>query len=275
MKNKPFGSCLSIRGKVIEYWNKAGLCSENSSTSYEDPSIAECTNFVESSFLKELICQDLEFKSQNELTIGIDIGAGLGRFTLLMSHHLNCVYALEPAKNLYEILSQKCCGSTNILVYNEDFEFFDTSKKFDYSVVSGLLYFYDDEMVATMISKLSRYMKPGGLIIIRDFIIEKGSLKLPSSYVNGWFCHYRDIEYWKALAENYNCIYVETFQVKPSYPFSKFMNLFSKFGLTRVFRSNFIKRKFYYQLLRNKEQQTIDYSNKIQTVFITLKLNDV
>ena len=219
MKNK---EDKNRREQIIKYWNKAGLCSFDSSTSHVDSHIASCDNFIESRLLEEL----LENRSKN--TLGLDIGAGLGRFTAVMARHLNHVHALEPAENLYHKLKDNCSEFGNVKVFNSDFESFDIQNNYDISIVSGLLYLYPNEMVHDLLKKLVDSLNVGGVILIRDFIVKEGGEQIPSSYIEGSFCYYRDSQYWKDLAQEYDLRLLSIFQSRPSYRFKKLLWLCGK-----------------------------------------------
>ena len=57
-----------LRDQIIEYWNRSGICTFDSSTCAGDPYLASCDNFIESGLLAELIEEECSKDG-----LGIDI----------------------------------------------------------------------------------------------------------------------------------------------------------------------------------------------------------
>ena len=255
-----------LKEQIIKYWDKAGLCSFDSSTCAGDPYLASCDNFIESCLIEEIIEKECPKDGS-----GIDIGAGLGRFTVVLARHLNLVHSLEAAKNIYYKLADNCAAFSNVKTFNIDFESFNTNEDYNIAVVSGLLYLYPDNMVHEFFEKLVNHLKPGSVVVIRDFIVKKGVKEVPSSYIERGFCYYRNLQYWKRISKSFNLRLTEVFQSKPSYPFKRLLWLYSKLGLMRIFSVNIIKKMLYRNVKVKKERGVIDFSSEIQTVFIVIR----
>ena len=270
MKNKDPWSKMQrapeLKEQIIKYWDKAGLCSFDSSTCGGDPFLASCDNFIESHLLEELI----EKECRND-TLGIDIGAGLGRFTVILARHLDCVHALEPAKNIYHKLADMCAEFNNVETFNTDFESFNTNGKYDIAVVSGLLYLYPDNMVNEFLKKLIDHLEPSGVVVIRDFIVRTAIKQIPSAYIKGGSCYYRNLQYWERVAKSFDLYLIGLFQSKPVYPFKRLLRQYSKLGMTRIFGVDIIKRQLYKHVKAKKDKGLIDFSSEIQTVFIVMR----
>jgi len=260
---------LDFQKKIIEYWDKAGICSFDSSTCAGDKYLASCTNFVESRLLEGLLARHGYNGGKG---MGVDIGAGLGRFTVIMSRHLGSVHALEPAKSLYPELVSNCSGLDNVRVFNEDFEAFNIQEDYDAAVMSGVLYLYSDNMVTDSLKKLAEHFRPGSIIVIRDFIAKDQTRQVPSSYIDGGFCYYRDISYWTGLAKEHGFELVEVFQAKPTYPVPKLMRLLGITGLRRLFNVPLVKRIMYQNTETKRRKGVLDYSSSpILTVFLVMR----
>lgn len=255
--------------QIIAYWDRAGISSFDSSTSNENQHIASCTNFTESSLLNGFLKRQ---GFSNEIGSGIDIGAGLGRFTTVMAENLFSVYALEPAGHIYSELMANCSKLNNVKTYQTDFESFECQEDFDVAVISGVLYFYSDDMVKNAFKKLSEHCKSGSEIIVRDFITNDGTKRIPSSYISGGFCYYRDTSYWKKLASEYGFDLIEVFQSKPSYPGLKLFWFMRKAGLLRLFGFTGIKRLMYQKTEKKRKKGALDFrSSPILTVFMVMR----
>jgi hypothetical protein len=258
-----------LKERIIEYWDKAGICSFDSSNTSTEPHLASCDNFTESRLLEELL-------ERNEISkkdaSGIDIGAGLGRFTVVLARHLKLVHALEPAKSLCSNLVTNCADFSNVKVFNVDFESFDAQEDYNLAVISGVFSLYPDDMVRPFLKKLSNHVKAGGLLLIRDFVIEDGTEKVPSSYIKGDFCYYRSVQYWLKLAQDYNFELLEKFQSRPYFLTPKLLQLASNLGLLRLYSLNIVKNKLYRDLKAKREKGILDFRNSpILNVFMVMQ----
>ena len=101
--------------------------------------------------------------------------------------------------------------------------------------------------------------------------MKTGIKQIPSSYIEGGFCYYRDSQYWADLAQECGIVLSGIFQSKPSYPFKRLLWLYSKLGLMRIFSVNIIKKVLYRNVKVKKERGVIDFSSEIQTVFIVMR----
>ncbi len=258
----------NLRKQIIEYWNNEGFCSFDSSTSRGNVYISSCNNFIESKLLENLLIMRNKEKKAS-VSNGIDIGAGLGRFTVILARNLKSVHALEPANNLYHKLIVNCLDFSNVEVFNTDFESFDIEKDYNVVVVSGLLYLYPAHDVHKFFKKLLNYLEDDGVIIIRDFISKSGEKTVSSVYIKDSFCYYRDVHYWDNIAKSFGLELIEVFQSKPSYPFKSFQSIYDRLG--RIFNTDIVKKILYKDIKRKKEKGIIDFSNGIQTVFIVMR----
>lgn len=262
-------SDISLQQQIVDYWNKAGIFSFDSSTCAGNPYIAACTNFTESQLLEGLLTRYGYIKDKG---VGIDIGAGLGRFTVILTKHLDYVHALEPAENIYKALISNCSRCSNISFHLEAFEQYESQKTFDVGIISGLFYLYTDEIVSANLAKFGKHSKTGSLLIIRDFIVEKGPEKKTSAYIKGGYCYYRKAAYWVEMAKRHGFKITELFQAKPSYLAPKLMKVLHITGLVRIFSLSCVQRAFYKKTEYKRINGLLDFNHSpILTVFIVLK----
>ena len=256
--------------QIIQYWDESGLCSPDSSTSHKNQYIASLDNFVESKLLSDILAKYCSKTANNHKT-GLDIGAGLGRFTIILAQYLHMVYALEPAVSLYDTLQERCQKISNIKVINTSFESYIPSEEIDITIVSGILYLYSDELVDHFFNKLSPMVKYGGIIILRDFIVQEKRKTIPSSFIKNGYCYYRNYQYWKDIASKHDLKCVEVFRSTPLY--SVLFNIIIRIpGINKIISSSFVKDR-YYNII-NKERQKGNKSlsdESVTTVFITIK----
>jgi acetyltransferase-like isoleucine patch superfamily enzyme len=265
----PKGNESNLRRRIVDYWDRAGICSFDSSTCSGDRRLASCTNFVESRLLDGLLKRH-GFSGGKGL--GIDIGAGLGRFTAVMAGNLGSVHALEPAGNIYQELTANCAKFPNVKTFPTDFESFDIQDYYDVAVVSGLFYLYPNDMVAKVLTKFAKHSGPGSIMVVRDFLVKQGVEEISSSYIDGGFCYYRDISYWTKLAREHGFELVEVFQSEPSYPAPKLLLLMQKLRLIGFFDLPVVKRMMYWQTERRRAKGIIDFPNSpLLTVFMVMR----
>jgi len=259
-----------LREQIIEYWDNARLCSFDSSTSHADCHLASCDNFIESKLLDMMLINNTT--DYNKCNLGLDIGAGFGRFTVVMARHLDLVHALEPAENLFYKLKDNCSKFDNIKIFNNDFESFNVQNNYDISIVSGLLYFYPNDMVHKFLKKLVESLNEGGVILVRDFVVKEGVKRIPSSYIEGNFCYYRDTKYWDNLAQEYDLNLLSIFQSRPSYRFKKLVWLINKLHLMKLFQLQIIQYTLYKILNLYRQKGVLNFSgSEIKTVFMVMK----
>jgi len=255
-----------LKGSIIKYWNGAGLCSFDSSTSIKDPNIASCDNYVESRLLENILTQD-----QEKYVAGIDVGAGLGRFTVIMANHCRHVYAIEPATRLFEKLKNNCKNLMNVEVINTDLETFNIKTRYDLAIVSGILYLYPDEMVISFLKDIVNKMNKNGTLVIRDFIVNSGVRQIPSKYIDGGLCYYRDSYYWGGAAKTLGLNQINMFQCSPCYT-PIYMNFLAKLHLTTLVGRQSVKDYLVKRLESKQRRRIITFCNQeIITVFMVMK----
>lgn len=182
---------------VIDYWDQEGISSFHSSTSRKDKYLAKCENHIETSLLETILDQYIEQSSH-----ALDVGAGLGRFTFVLSNYFDHVDSIEPANQLYRQLSDNMAELT-VSVHNTTLSEFSSNKNYDCIIVSGILYMYDEIQVKNFLHEVRSQLRDNGLIIIRDFIIEEGKENIPSDYFAG-DCYYRDPSFWDQICKEAN-----------------------------------------------------------------------
>ena len=256
----------NLKEKIITFWDTNGIFSFESSSYNGELHIDSFNNYLESQFIAEMISE----KGENSIS-SIDVGAGLGRLTHVLANRSECVHTLEPAKRIFSMLKENCIGLSNVTVFNTDFESYESGKKYDVAVVSGLLYFYPHKMVLQFLNKLAKYLKTGGVVIVRDFIVSKGRKKLPSSAIDG-FCYFRDCQYWNTVAQETGLVVNQTFQSSFSYPFRKLFHLGGKVGLTKILGQTHIRGLMLNYLKWKKKKNILLFRPfEKKTVFIVIE----
>jgi SAM-dependent methyltransferase len=255
---------------IVNYWNAAGLCSLESSTSIKDEYIASFENYIESRVLSDIVAKYCQQIQKSDPVVGLDVGAGLGRFSIVLARYLKHVYAIEPARQLYVKLGDRCKNIRNISILNESLESLTLPIMADIAVVSGVLYLYNDEMLSHFMDKLNSHLRPGGIVIIRDFIVSDGTKKLRSSYVKGAYCYYRNSDYWRDVAEARGMNINEIFRSVPPYN-HHILRVMALLKLNWIYSLPIVKKLAYKQILRTRKGNENFKSGDINTVFIILE----
>ena len=252
----------AMRGKIIDYWDEALLCSLESSTSHADPDLSYLDNEIENRILEELLSKLAENHHRC-----MDIGAGYGRFAGLFHRLYAQAILLEPASKIFERLDGLWGTVPGIECLNSDFESYEDSAGFDLLFTSGVLYLYDDKMLKNFLQKAISMLKNNGVLIIRDFVSIPAK-KVKSKYVKNGFCYYRSLKYWDAISKNLAVSLVEVRRSKP--PLFWLRNRYS----LSILRLLGIKKIYRHQIITNT---AIRFGNKgidlgsVQPVFIVLK----
>ena len=188
--------------RIIRHWDRAGLCSPAHSTCSGSPWLAKLDNYVESRLLSDMVAQvrgDMRGRAA-----ALDIGAGYGRLSEVLARHFQVVHALEAAPQVHGKLQERMASRSNVHCYCACFEDFEVSPgMYDLAVVSGVLYLYDDQMVNGCLLRLSSVLAPGGYVVIRDFLVSAPPIRIPSTYVEGSACFYRDRRWWEERCSHF------------------------------------------------------------------------
>ncbi len=269
---------MSINNKVIKFWDEKGLSNIYSSTCNEDTIISFSKNETEKYFLKYFL---IKYKSDNKFAL--DIGSGLGRFTIFLSKFFNYVVSLEPSEKLHKQLKNNLREYRNTFCINKDFYSFlaNNKDKFDLILISGLFYLMNDHQVIDFLKKCKSILNINGIIVIRDFISRK-TYETNSSYISGIKCCYRNIGWWNDRSKiiGMNILNIKKANIGYGY-FKKLINYALKKKYLRkiylilefILRNGLIN-KLFFELCKISPLIFIN-KDKIKTIFLILKSNAV
>jgi len=198
--------------KVIQYWDKASLCSRESSTSHADPDLVYLDNLVELFVLRQ--CLDAWRLPRGRV---LDVGAGFGRFTPLFLQFATQVVLLEAADSIYQNMADIWKSHEDIKCHHGEFDAYVDDDLFSLVFASGILYFYDDNTLNAFLTKATAMLSVGGLLIVRDFVSVPREYEKKSSYVEGATCYYRTPDYWKRLAAEHGLEFLKITRSKPQW----------------------------------------------------------
>ncbi|MDR0293596.1 MAG: class I SAM-dependent methyltransferase [Oscillospiraceae bacterium] len=136
-----------------------------------------------------VINAELPLKNSDVL---VDLGAGNGRFSLLFAPKVRKVAAVEYIEGFAAEIAKQARerGYTNIEVLNSPAEDFCVVNSADVIFVSGLLHYLDNEQYDQTVNNISKTLKPGGILFLREtisvleneFIVDKFSEELGAYY---------------------------------------------------------------------------------------------
>lgn len=133
------------------------------------------TNLEEKSDLLKLKLQLEREKVFNSITLTkdmsvLDLGAGTGIWSALISHKCENVYAVEYIKEFTEIGRQemKDAGIENVHFINIPAQDFTSETQYDLIFISGLFVFLNDDEANQLLTNINTYSRAGTTLLLRD-----------------------------------------------------------------------------------------------------------
>lgn len=101
----------------------------------------------------------------------LEIGCGCGAITRYLGEVGGKVTALEGSLRRAQITAARCSDLSNVEVFCDNFQLFETNKKYDVITLIGVLeysniYVSGDNPVRTMLGKVLSHLAPGGVLLI-------------------------------------------------------------------------------------------------------------
>jgi len=145
----------------------------------------------------------------------IDLGSGIGAWSILFAKKCNQVVAVEYSQKMIDIAKQlaKKKSINNIEFICENVLDFKTRQKFDVIFISGLLIYILDEEIGKLLKNIYEYSKTGTILLLRD-----------STGISGR--HEIIQEYSEALKTNYSALYRTR---------SEYIEFFERIGYSLIF----------------------------------------
>ncbi|MET0288135.1 MAG: class I SAM-dependent methyltransferase [Pseudoxanthomonas sp.] len=101
----------------------------------------------------------------------LDLGAGVGQWSFRFSERgADRVLAVEYAQGLATIGREEALrrNMPQVVFQVSPAEDFDTQARFDLVFISGLFVYLNDDQADKLLAKLVRFVRPGGLLMVRD-----------------------------------------------------------------------------------------------------------
>ena len=162
---------------VKNFWDQRAEC-------YGKTTFHGITTFSESAETKERnklekeeIRKRIDFDKDRRI---IDIGCGVGRITLALAKDVDFIVGVDYSQPLIDIASKKAeeVGLTNIEFICASSYNFQHNEKFDVAVILGLFSYMNDDNVVKTINNISRHLKKGGKIILKESVGLEGRFEV-------------------------------------------------------------------------------------------------
>lgn len=130
--------------------------------------------------------------SLSQLSV-LDLGAGVGQWSFRFADRgASRVLAVEYASGLAELGRQEAAAHQldQVEFVVSPAEHFDTAEVFDLIYISGLCVYLNDDQLDLLLGRVSRFVKPGGLIMLRDGTSIQGRYELNNVYSQHLDEHY-------------------------------------------------------------------------------------
>jgi precorrin-6B methylase 2 len=179
-----------IREKIKKFWT-------DRSKTVDVPRLESQVNFQRDAKMADLYVKSEIAVINAELPLSnndilVDLGAGNGRFSLLFAPKVCSVVAVEYMNDFTAAIIEQAKehGYTNIEVISSPVENFCRENYADIIFVSGLLHYLDCEQYNLTINNISKTLKQGGTLFLREtisvledeFIVDKFSEELNAHY---------------------------------------------------------------------------------------------
>ena len=230
---------LNKKGQVKRFWENRAIIDDisrsESRVNFKDAKLVD--SYIES----EISVISTEF-ALNENDILVDLGAGNGRWALYFAPKVSKVTAVEYIKSFTNDIVKLAVerGFNNIEVINESSENFYRLNYADVIFVSGLLIYLDEEQYKNTLDNISKTVKQGGRLFMREtisvlkneFIVDKYSEELGADY----FSIYRTNE------QHIEALKLRGFILQKSKPFFEDGSILNNRIETRLYYFIFIKK---------------------------------
>ncbi|MDD5773038.1 MAG: class I SAM-dependent methyltransferase [bacterium] len=124
-------------------------------------------------FEKWIIGQNISFSPNWKI---LDIGSGMGRWSLWLAPKVKEVTALDISNEMLKFIRLRARNENieNILLVKSDINDWNINNKecYDLIICSGILELLKDEECEKLVNKIFCSLKKGGLIIFRDHIVK-------------------------------------------------------------------------------------------------------
>ena len=117
----------------------------------------------------------------------LELGCGSGRWGLALAPQLERYHGVDMSPAQVEIA--RAALPANATVSCSDVRAFETNDRFDIVYLSGLIQYLAEEDALALLRSVGGWLKPGGLVVSRDSVCEKGPTRHHQQ--DGYECIYR------------------------------------------------------------------------------------
>ena len=141
----------------------------------------------------------LEYVSKGD---ALDLGVGNGRnTTYLLSKNFHVV-GVDVSKEGIKLVEDRVSKDSNLELVVSNVLDYEPDKEFDLVCAIGLLHFLDKESINSLIKKMKKYTKKGGINVVAVRMFQNYRGDLPHIFARNELKNYYDEDGWKILEYN-------------------------------------------------------------------------
>ncbi len=146
-----------------KFWEKQ---STNYKTAFED--LYELANYLDKTERRHLL---KVVKTKPNFKV-LDLGCGTGRWAFEFAKICEKVVAVDFAKGMIDRAKEeaKNRGFTNIEFGVAGVEDFRSEEKFDIIIISGVLVYFEDENLTSILKNVKKHLAPNGIVVSRETV---------------------------------------------------------------------------------------------------------
>lgn len=195
--------------KIEKFWKSKTGNNVYASMISKDLSFAIFRHYSE----RERILSKVKFNKEDSI---LDLGCGSGRWERSLSPYVKEIVGVDFSEELLDIAEHNSPPTVKFIKSNVlDF---DTDKKFDHILLSGVIQYLDNKDLNTLLQKCKGWLKEGGDLII---IVTVSLNSLFYTITDNFEGIYRTLAYYKTIFLYNDFEIVSVMDSHPLYLFSK------------------------------------------------------
>lgn len=185
----------------------------------------------------------------HENDVIVDLGAGIGQWTLRFAPRVKKVIAVEYIEDFLQMAKERAQSEnlSNIEFVLSSVEDFFTIIPVDTLFISGVLHYLDAEQYSSVIENASNYVRSGGSVFLREAVSLLGKeYELDDKYSEAAQANYSAL--YRTAEQHINDFAKGGFLLQEFGPFFEDGSPLNKFSETRIYYFNFIKGRCHNEL---------------------------
>lgn len=130
----------------------------------------------------------------------LDLGSGIGYWAEEFARSFARVDAIEGSSTLYPELEKRCLRRSNMRAFLGDALSFEPDQRYSLIFLGGLLMYLGEKDMLALLQRLTRLLKPGGIILSRESTVRGRTVLRTGDYTVA----YRSVQSYTALFQQSN-----------------------------------------------------------------------